>query len=153
MSKKIIFSKEARNQLADGVDKLAEAVTATLGPSGRNVIIEQKMGNPISTKDGVTVAKSIELVDTVENIGAQIVKQAAIKTAEQAGDGTTTSTLLAQSILNEGLDKLKKGSNAVDIKRGIDKAVKDTVDYLVEQSKDITDKGQLKQIATISYCR
>ena len=150
MSKKIIFSKEARNQLADGVDKLAEAVTATLGPSGRNVIIEQKMGNPISTKDGVTVAKSIELVDTVENIGAQIVKQAAIKTAEQAGDGTTTSTLLAQSILNEGLDKLKKGSNAVDIKRGIDKAVKDTVDYLVEQSKDITDEGQLKQIATIS---
>ena len=150
MSKKIIFSKDARNQLADGVDKLAEAVTATLGPSGRNVIIEQKMGNPISTKDGVTVAKSIELEDTVENIGAQIVKQAAIKTAEQAGDGTTTSTLLAQSILNEGLDKLKKGSNAVDIKRGIDKAVKDTVDYLVEQSKDITDEGQLKQIATIS---
>ena len=150
MSKKIIFSKEARNQLADGVDKLAEAVTATLGPSGRNVIIEQKMGNPISTKDGVTVAKSIELADPVENIGAQIVKQAAIKTAEQAGDGTTTSTLLAQSILNEGLDKLKKGSNAVDIKRGIDKAVRDTVDYLVEQSKDITDEGQLKQIATIS---
>ncbi|MDA9111953.1 chaperonin GroEL [bacterium] len=150
MNKQIIFSKEARNQLADGVDKLAEAVTATLGPSGRNVIIEQKMGNPISTKDGVTVAKSIELEDTVENIGAQIVKQAAIKTAEQAGDGTTTSTLLAQSILNEGLDKLQKGSNAVDIKRGIDKAVKDTVDYLVEQSKDITDEGQLKQIATIS---
>ena len=150
MSKKIIFSKEARNQLADGVDKLAEAVTATLGPSGRNVIIEQKMGNPVSTKDGVTVAKSIELEETVENIGAQIVKQAAIKTAEQAGDGTTTSTLLAQSILNEGLDKLQKGSNAVDIKRGIDKAVKDTVDYLVEQSKDITDEGQLKQIATIS---
>ena len=150
MSKKIIFSKDARNQLADGVDKLAEAVTATLGPSGRNVIIEQKMGNPISTKDGVTVAKSIELEDKVENIGAQIVKQAAIKTAEQAGDGTTTSTLLAQSILNEGLDKLQKGSNAVDIKRGIDKAVKDTVDYLVEQSKDITDEGQLKQIATIS---
>jgi chaperonin GroEL len=150
MSKKIIFSKDARNQLADGVDKLAEAVTATLGPSGRNVIIEQKMGNPISTKDGVTVAKSIELEDKVENIGAQIVKQAAIKTAEQAGDGTTTSTLLAQSILNEGLDKIQKGSNAVDIKRGIDKAVKDTVDYLVEQSKDITDEGQLKQIATIS---
>ena len=150
MSKKIIFSKEARNQLADGVDKLADAVTATLGPSGRNVIIEQKMGNPVSTKDGVTVAKSIELEETVENIGAQIVKQAAIKTAEQAGDGTTTSTLLAQSILNEGLDKLKKGSNAVDIKRGIDKAVKDTVDYLVEQSKDITDEGQLTQIATIS---
>ena len=150
MSKKIIFSKEARNELAYGVSQLADAVTATLGPSGRNVIIEQSSGNPISTKDGVTVAKSIELEDKVQNIGAQIVKQAAIKTAEQAGDGTTTSTLLAQTILSEGLELLQKGSNAVDIKRGIDRAVKDTVDYLVEQSKDITDEEQLKQIATIS---
>ena len=150
MSKKIVFSKEARNELALGVSKLADAVTATLGPSGRNVIIEQSMGNPVSTKDGVTVAKSIELEDRVENIGAQIVKQAAIKTAEQAGDGTTTSTLLAQSILSEGLERIQKGSNAVDIKRGIDKAVKDTVDYIVEKSKDITDEEQLKQVATIS---
>ena len=139
MSKKITFSKEARNKLADGVDKLANAVTATLGPSGRNVIIEQDMGMPVSTKDGVTVAKSIELKDKVENLGAQIVKQASIKTAEQAGDGTTTSTLLAQSILNDGIDRMKAGSNAVDIKRGIDKAVKDVVKYLDEQSKDITD--------------
>ena len=150
MSKKITFSKEARNKLADGVDKLANAVTATLGPSGRNVIIEQDMGMPVSTKDGVTVAKSIELKDKVENLGAQIVKQASIKTAEQAGDGTTTSTLLAQSILNDGIDRMKAGSNAVDIKRGIDKAVKDVVKYLDEQSKDITDEEQLKQIATIS---
>jgi chaperonin GroEL len=150
MSKKITFSKEARNTLADGVDKLADAVTSTLGPAGRNVIIEQDMGNPVSTKDGVTVAKSIELKNKVQNLGAQIVKQAAIKTAEQAGDGTTTSTLLAQSILSEGLDRLKAGTNAVDIKRGIDKAVKDTVDFLVEQSKDITDEEQLKQVATIS---
>jgi len=150
MSKKITFSKEARNKLADGVDKLANAVTATLGPSGRNVIIEQDMGNPVSTKDGVTVAKSIELKDKVENLGAQIVKQASIKTAEQAGDGTTTSTLLAQSILNDGIDRMSAGSNAVDIKRGIDKAVKDVVKYLDEQSKDITDEEQLKQIATIS---
>ena len=133
MSKKIVFSKEARNELALGVSKLADAVTATLGPSGRNVIIEQSMGNPVSTKDGVTVAKSIELEDRVENIGAQIVKQAAIKTAEQAGDGTTTSTLLAQSILSEGLERIKKGSNAVDIKRGIDRAVKDAVDYSREK--------------------
>ena len=150
MSKKLVFSKEARHKLADGVDKLAEAVTATLGPSGRNVIIEQEQGNPISTKDGVTVAKAIELKSKVENIGAQIVKQAAIKTADQAGDGTTTSTLLAQSILTEGIDRLKKSANAVDIKRGIDSAVKDVVTYLKEESKDITDEEQLKQVATIS---
>ena len=150
MSKKITFSKEARNTLADGVNALANAVTSTLGPAGRNVIIEQDMGNPVSTKDGVTVAKSIELKNRVQNLGAQIVKQAAIKTAEQAGDGTTTSTLLAQTILQEGLNRLKAGTNAVDIKRGIDKAVNDTVDYLIEQSKDITDEEQLKQVATIS---
>ncbi len=150
MSKKITFSKEAREKLATGVDKLADAVTATLGPSGRNVIIEQDMGNPVSTKDGVTVAKSIELKDKVENLGAQIVKQASIKTAEQAGDGTTTSTLLAQSILSEGIDRMSAGSNAVDIKRGIDKAVKNVTKFLDEHSKDITDEEQLKQIATIS---
>ena len=150
MSKKLVFSKEARNKLADGVDKLAEAVTATLGPSGRNVIIEQNQGNPISTKDGVTVAKAIELKNKVEDIGAQIVKQAAIKTADQAGDGTTTSTLLAQSILSEGIDKMKKGQNAVDIKRGIDSAVKEVVEFIRKESKDITDEEQLKQVATIS---
>ncbi len=150
MSKKVIFSKEARNKLADGVDKLADAVTSTLGPSGRNVIIEQDMGSPVSTKDGVTVAKSIELTNKVENLGAQIVKQASIKTADQAGDGTTTSTLLAQSILTEGIDRMKTGQNAVDIKRGIDSAVKQVVEYLKIESKDITDEGQLKQVATIS---
>ncbi len=150
MSKKVIFSEEARQRLADGVDKLANAVTSTLGPSGRNVIIEQDMGSPVSTKDGVTVAKSIELSHKVENLGAQIVKQASIKTADQAGDGTTTSTLLAQAILSEGIDKMKKGQNAVDIKRGIDHAVKDVVEYIKEESKDITDEGQLKQVATIS---
>ena len=150
MSKKLVFSKDARNKLADGVDKLAEAVTATLGPAGRNVIIEQAQGNPISTKDGVTVAKAIELKDRVENIGAQIVKQAAIKTADQAGDGTTTSTLLAQAILSEGIDRMKSGQNAVDLKRGIDAAVKDVVAFIKENSKDITDEEQLKQVATIS---
>src|SRR5210317_704036 len=150
MSKKITFSKDARNKLADGVDKLANAVTATLGPSGRNVIIEQDMGMPVSTKDGVTVAKAIGLKDKVENLGAQIVKQASIKTAEQAGDGTTTSTLLAQSILTEGLNRMKQGSNAVDIKRGIDEALKHVVGYLEIESKEITNEEQLKQIATIS---
>ena len=150
MTKKITFSKDAREKLATGVDKLANAVTATLGPSGRNVIIEQEMGMPVSTKDGVTVAKSIELKDKVENLGAQIVKQASIKTAEQAGDGTTTSTLLAQAILTEGLNRMKEGSNAVDIKRGIDQAVKHITGYLQIESKDITDEEQLKQVATIS---
>ena len=150
MSKKLVFSKDAREALAKGVDKLADAVTATLGPAGRNVIIELDQGNPVSTKDGVTVAKSIELKNKVENIGAQIVKQAAIKTADQAGDGTTTSTLLAQSILPEGIDRMQAGQNAVDIKRGIDKAVKKVVSYLEENSKDITDEEQLKQVATIS---
>ena len=150
MSKKVTFSDKARNQLADGVDKLADAVTSTLGPSGRNVIIEQAQGNPISTKDGVTVAKSIELKNNIENIGAQIVKQASIKTAEQAGDGTTTSTLLAQTILNEGLQKMEEGSNAVEIKRSINKAVKDVVKFLEENSEPIADETQLKQVATIS---
>ena len=150
MSKQITFSKEARNKLAAGVDKLANAVTATLGPSGRNVIIQQDQGNPISTKDGVTVAKAIELEDVEENIGAQLIKQASIKTADEAGDGTTTSTLLAQSILSEGLDRLKAGSNAVDIKKGIEEAVNHVVSYLQVEKKEITDEEQLKQIATIS---
>ena len=150
MSKKITFSDSARNKLASGVNKLADAVSATLGPAGRNVILEQDMGMPTSTKDGVTVAKSIELKDKVENLGAQIVKQASIKTGDQAGDGTTTSTLLAQSILNEGLDKIQAGSNVVDIKRGIDKAVKDVTEFLRNESKEVTDEEQLKQIATIS---
>src|SRR6056300_137658 len=148
--KNISYSKEARNTLAKGVDNLADAVTATLGPSGRNVIIEQEMGMPASTKDGVTVAKSIELKNKVENLGAQIVKQAAIKTAEQAGDGTTTSTLLAQAILNEGIERMNAGSNAVDIKRGIEQAVEDITRFLEIESKEITDEEQLKQVATIS---
>jgi len=150
MSKNISFSSEARTNLAAGVDKLANAVTATLGPAGRNVMIEQEQGNPISTKDGVTVAKAIELEDREENIGAQIVKQASINTADQAGDGTTTSTLIAQSILQEGLDRLKAGSNAVDIKRGIDEAVKHVVGYLEVEKQEITEEDQLKQVATIS---
>ena len=151
MSKKIIFSKEAREALKKGVDQLANAVTSTLGPSGRNVIIEEKMGNPISTKDGVTVAKAVELDDEIENIGAQIVKQTSIKTADSAGDGTTTSTLLAQTIFNQGLEQVANGVNAVDINRGIQKATALVVDNLVtEYSKEITDEEQLEQIATIS---
>ena len=151
MDKKIVFSDEARRELLEGVNKLADAVVATLGPAGRNAIIEQDMGNPVSTKDGVTVAKSIDLEDRVENIGAQLVKQASIKTADQAGDGTTTSTLLAREIYKQGLEVMTKGANAVEVKRGIDEAVKKVVDYLVDDlSKDITDEEQLKQVATIS---
>ena len=150
MEKKISFSKEGREQLLAGVDKLADAVVATLGPSGRNVIIEQSMGNPISTKDGVTVAKAVELEDTVENIGAQLVKQVSIKTGDQAGDGTTTSTLLAREIYKQGLAELKD-SNAVEIKRGIDKAVTAVVSYLREQlSEDVKEELQIEQVATIS---
>ena len=150
MDKKIVFSSEAREELLKGVNKLADAVVATLGPSGRNAIIEQNQGNPVSTKDGVTVAKSIDLEDRVENIGAQLVKQASIKTADQAGDGTTTSTLLAREIYKQGIERMNNAVNAVDIKRGIDDAVEKTVEFLKEYSKDITDEEQLKQVATIS---
>ena len=151
MSNKISFSNDAREKLVTGVDKLSKAVTATLGPSGRNVIIEQKQGFPQSTKDGVTVAKSIQLEDIEENIGAQLVKQASIKTADAAGDGTTTSTLLASSIYKKGLEASKEPTvNLVDLKRGIDKATTKVIDTLEEVSKEITDEEQLKQIATIS---
>ena len=150
MDKKILFSSEARVALLEGVDQLANAVVATLGPAGRNAIIEQDMGNPVSTKDGVTVAKSIDLENRVQNIGAQLVKQASIKTADQAGDGTTTSTLLAREMYKQGLDVMTKGANAVDVKRGIDEAVKKVVGYLEDSlSKEITDEEQLKQVATI----
>ena len=151
MDKKIIFSKQAREELLNGINKLADAVVATLGPAGRNAIIEQNMGNPISTKDGVTVAKSIDLEERVENIGAQLVKQASIKTGDQAGDGTTTSTLLARELFKQGLKFMNEGANAVDVKKGIDNGVKAVVEYLQNDlSKEITDEEQLKQVATIS---
>ena len=149
-NRNISFAADAREALADGVAKLADAVTATLGPAGRNVIIEHETNRPQSTKDGVTVAKSIQLKDPEENMGAQLVKQAAVRTAEEAGDGTTTSTLLAQSIYTSGLDYIKEGSNSVEIRRGIEDAVKDIVGYLGSENKDITDEEQLKQVATIS---
>ena len=152
MNKKITFSSEARAELLDGVTQLADAVVATLGPAGRNVILEQEQGNPVSTKDGVTVAKSINLKNKVPNIGAQLVKQASIKTGEQAGDGTTTSTLLARKIFEEGINTIgeKPEYNLVEIKRGIDKASKKVIRLLEKNSKDITDEEQLKQVATIS---
>ena len=150
MSKIIEFGPEARKKLSAGVDKLANAVTATLGPNGRNVVIANQ-GIPQSTKDGVTVAKSITLEDPIEELGVQLVKQAAIKTADLAGDGTTTSTLLAQEMVKQGLTHLNNGANAVEIKRSIDKTVKELVDFIRQEIKeDISNEDQLKQIATIS---
>ena len=150
MDKKVILGVAAREQLKEGIDTLADAVVSTLGPSGRNVIIEQQMGNPQSTKDGVTVAKSIELEDPTQKIGAQIVKQASIKTAEQAGDGTTTSTLLAREIYTKAFSSLSDSNNRVEVKRGIDKAVKLVIENLENFSEEITSEDQLKQVATIS---
>jgi chaperonin GroEL len=151
MSKVIEFGPEARKKLANGVDKLANAVTSTLGPNGRNVVISRAGDHPQSTKDGVTVAKSISLEDPIEELGVQMVKQAAIKTADHAGDGTTTSTLLAQEMVKQGLIHLSNGVNAVEVKRGIDKAIKEVVEYLqMEISEEISSEDQLTQIATIS---
>jgi len=144
------YGDDSRKKLISGVNKLADAVVTTLGPNGRNVVIQNEQGVPQSTKDGVTVAKAIELEDTVENTGAQMVKQAAIKTAEQAGDGTTTSTLLAREMVNAGMRYSDKGHNIVEIKRGIDKCVKEHVNYLREISQDISSEDQLRQVATIS---
>ena len=150
MSKIIEFGPEARRQLVSGIDKLADAVVATLGPNGRNVVISNSQGYPQSTKDGVTVAKSISLSDNVEEVGVQMVKQAAIKTADVAGDGTTTSTLLAREMVKAGLQHLNNGANAVEIKRGIDTAIKSVVDTLRTNSEDISSEDQLEQVATIS---
>jgi chaperonin GroEL len=151
MSKIIEFGPEARKKLVDGIDKLANAVTSTLGPNGRNVVISKSNEYPASTKDGVTVAKSISLEDPIEELGVQMVKQAAIKTADNAGDGTTTSTLLAQEMVKAGLTHLNNGVNAVSIKRDIDTAIKDVVTYLRKEiSEDISLEEQLEQVATIS---
>lgn len=150
MSKVIEFGPEARKQLTSGIDKLADAVVATLGPNGRNVVISNAQGYPQSTKDGVTVAKSISLSNNVEEVGVQMVKQAAIKTADNAGDGTTTSTLLAREMVKAGLQHLNNGANAVEIKRGIDAAVKQVVAQIRINKEDISSEDQLKQVASIS---
>ena len=150
MAKQIIFDSEARAALKRGVDKLADTVKVTLGPKGRNVIIEKKFGAPTITKDGVTVAKEIELEDRIENVGAQMVKEVASKTSDVAGDGTTTATVLAQAILATGLKNVTAGANPMDLKRGIDKAVAHVVAHLREMSQDIQDRDKIAQVATIS---
>jgi chaperonin GroEL len=151
MSKLINYGPEARERLVAGIDKLADAVISTLGPNGRNVVISQDNDYPISTKDGVSVAKAISLKDEIEELGVQMVKQAAVKTADKAGDGTTTSTLLAREMVKAGLQHLNNGANAVEIKRGIDKAVKEVIETLTSNiSEDISNEEQLEQVATIS---
>ncbi|MFA5574889.1 MAG: chaperonin GroEL [Brumimicrobium sp.] len=151
MAKEIIFDEKAREGLKKGVDALANAVKVTLGPKGRNVVLSKKFGAPHVTKDGVSVAKEIELKDELENMGAQMVKEVASKTGDVAGDGTTTATVLAQAIITTGLKNVTAGANPMDIKRGIDKAVKTIVSELKKLSKDVgTDNNKIKQIASIS---
>lgn len=151
MSKEILFNIDARDQLKKGVDELANAVKVTLGPKGRNVIIEKKFGAPHITKDGVTVAKEIELEDPFQNLGAQLVKEVASKTGDDAGDGTTTATVLAQSIVSVGLKNVTAGANPMDLKRGIDKGVAQVVKSIAAQSKSVGDDyDKIEQVATIS---
>ncbi|MBR5083401.1 MAG: chaperonin GroEL [Prevotella sp.] len=151
MAKEIKYNIEARDLLKQGVDQLANAVKVTLGPKGRNVVLEKKFGAPQITKDGVTVAKEIELEDKFENTGAQLVKSVASKTGDDAGDGTTTATLLAQAIVNEGLKNLASGANPMDLKRGIDKAVKAVVAYIAENAEKVDDNyDKIEQVATVS---
>ncbi len=149
-SKELIFDVEARAALKKGVDQLAEAVKVTLGPKGRNVVIEKKFGSPTITKDGVTVAKEIELIDPIENMGAQMVKEVATKTSDVAGDGTTTATVLAQAIFREGLKNVTAGANPMAIKRGIEKAVVAVTDELKKISVPISGRKEIAQVGTIS---
>jgi len=151
MAKQIVFNNDAREQLRKGVDELANAVKVTLGPKGRNVVIDKKFGAPQVTKDGVTVAKEIELEDGIQNMGAQMVKEVASKTNDQAGDGTTTATVLAQAIVNTGLKNVTAGANPMDLKRGIDKAVAEIVKSIKEQAQEVGgDIQKIRQVATIS---
>jgi chaperonin GroEL len=150
MAKEILFDVEARDKIKKGVDSLASAVKVTLGPKGRNVVIDKKFGAPTVTKDGVTVAKEIDLNDPVENMGAQLVKEVASKTADAAGDGTTTATVLAQAIYSAGIKSVAAGANPMDLKRGIDSAVKVVVSNLKKQAQPIDNTEEIAQVATIS---
>src|SRR5216110_3881093 len=149
-AKQLIFDESARQTLLKGVQKLAKAGTATLGPKGRNVVIDKKFGSPTVTKDGVTVAKEIELEDPYENMGAQMVREVASKTSDAAGDGTTTATVLAESIYREGFKFVTSGANPIGIQRGIGKAVEASVAQLDKIAKKVKDKEEIKQVATVS---
>ena len=150
MAKELFFDTESRENLKKGVDILTNAVKVTLGPKGRNVILDKKFGAPTVTKDGVTVAKEIELKEPVENMGAQLVKEVASKTADDAGDGTTTATVLAQAIFANGIKNVAAGANPMDLKRGVDKAVLHVVNNLKSQSKVIKDASEISQVASVS---
>ncbi|TKZ30685.1 TCP-1/cpn60 chaperonin family protein, partial [Brachyspira catarrhinii] len=149
-AKQLLFDEEARRALMRGVDSLANAVKVTLGPRGRNVVIDKKFGPPTIINDGVTIAKEIELEDPFENMGAQIVKEVATKTNDVAGDGTTTATVLAQAMVKEGLKNVTSGANPMLIKRGIEKAVNEIVAHIKSEAKQIKGKEEIAQVATIS---
>src|SRR5213075_610819 len=149
-AKQLVFDETARQSLLRGIQKLAKAVTATLGPKGRNVVLDKKFGSPTVTKDGVTVAKEIELEDPYENMGAQMVREVASKTSDNAGDGTTTATVLAEAIFREGLKYVTSGANPIRIQRGIGKAVEAAVGHLDKIAKKVKDKEEIKQVATVS---
>ena len=149
-AKQLIFDETARHTLLKGVSKLARAVTATLGPKGRNVVLDKKFGSPTVTKDGVTVAKEIELEDPYENMGAQMVREVASKTSDAAGDGTTTATVLAEAIFREGLKNVTAGASPISLQRGIQKAVEAAVEHLAKIAKKVKDKEEIKQVATVS---
>src|SRR3974390_2623774 len=149
-AKQIAFDAEAREAMRRGVSKLARAVTVTLGPKGRNVIIQKSFGSPTVTKDGVTVAKEIDLEDKYENMGARMVREVASKTSDVAGDGTTTATVLAEAIFNEGLRSVVSGVNPMRMKRGIEKAVEDLIDKLKDMKKDVKSKKDLESVASVA---
>src|SRR6187200_460805 len=150
MAKQIVYGEESRQAILRGVNALADAVKVTLGPKGRNVVIDKKFGSPTITKDGVTVAKEIELKDNYEDMGAQMLKEVASKTSDIAGDGTTTATVLAQAIVREGLKNVTAGANPMGLKRGIDKAVEVVVEELKRISKPVKSHKEQEQVATIS---
>src|SRR5919198_740502 len=149
-AKELKYAEHARGAILRGVDVLANTVKVTLGPKGRNVVLSRKFGSPLVTKDGVTVAKDIELKDRYENMGAQMVKEVASKTSDLAGDGTTTATVLAQAIYREGIKNVAAGANPMDLKRGIDKAVESVVDDLKKISKPTQDRREIAQVGSIS---
>src|SRR6188768_3570009 len=149
MAKQLLYTDDARKKLFAGAEKLAKAVGSTLGPTGRNVIIEKSFGGPTVTKDGVTVSKEIELSDPFENMGAKLVNAVAQKTSDTAGDGTTTATILALAIYQEGLRNITAGANPMSVKRGIDKAVDAVVDHLGKITRKLTTKEEMKQVAAI----
>src|ERR1700758_768714 len=149
-AKQIVYSENLRQAILRGVNQLADAVKVTLGPKGRNVVLEKKFGGPTITKDGVTVAKEVELKDPLENMGAQMVREVASKTSDVAGDGTTTATVLAQCVFREGTKNVSAGANAMELKRGIDKAVGAVVEELKKMSKPCHTKKEISQIGTIS---